>query len=208
MNAQPESVTDSVQAKNNSPNIDLNFGRVCFARILRWKAEVARRNKLSEFPRWFYEAQRGGICGRCGKRFETAEPVFISWLGWECQGRPTSFRYTICLSCAGDISDRANRYHCHVCGREVIGQESFGRKARKDNLRPGELWVHNPCCSMACYWSMQKRFRRLLTRDMRPVSTCSICGDPVPDNRRGDVRYCSPACRQKAYRQRKQGAVR
>jgi hypothetical protein len=37
------------------------------------------------------------------------------------------------------------------------------------------------------------------------VSTCNACGGAIPANRRGDVRYCSPACRQKAYRQRQQG---
>ncbi len=205
-----ERVTDTVHAKNNRQQIDPNFGWLLIERNRCWEKETARRNGLTEFPRWFHEAQKGGICGRCGRRLATAEPVVISWLGYECKGRPTSFRYTICVRCAGDISERENRYHCHVCGREVIGLESFGRKARKASQVPGELWVHNPCCSMACYWVMQKQFKRLLARDTRPAPPCSVCNSVIPDTRRGDTRYCSPACRQKAYRRRKgqpRGAV-
>lgn len=38
------------------------------------------------------------------------------------------------------------------------------------------------------------------------VTTCPACGQPLP-SRRGRQRYCSPACRQAAYRRRQQPAV-
>ncbi|MBE1532640.1 TetR/AcrR family transcriptional regulator [Actinomadura algeriensis] len=47
------------------------------------------------------------------------------------------------------------------------------------------------------------------TRDETADSTCVVCGDPVPEPSTGRPRkYCSRACRQRAYRARKETAPR
>ena len=221
MNAQPASVTAGVQAGDNPPTASVTAGvqadavlqgAAFFAGLQaqqkQWKAALARHNGLSEFPRYFGDARNGGVCGHCGKRFEKGEPIVIRTLGIQVmtQSRPFPQRYTVCVSCAGGIPDNAPRYHCTICGREVIGRESFGRKARK--LSAFSRWVLHPCCSLTCYWTVAKRRQRSISQETRPISTCWECGGAIPNNRRGDSRYCSPACRQKAYRQRLQGAVR
>ena len=37
--------------------------------------------------------------------------------------------------------------------------------------------------------------------------TCSLCGDRIPLPARSDARFCSGACRQKAYRQRSRRGI-
>lgn len=72
---------------------------------------------------------------------------------------------------------------CVGCGRPVW------KLPRKGNPRV--------FCSGKC----SAGFYRRMALQRRQVA-CSVCGNTIADNRRGDVRYCSPACRQKAYRQR------
>lgn len=79
---------------------------------------------------------------------------------------------------------------CVGCGRPVW------KLPRKGNPRV--------FCSDSC----AAGFYRRMALPRRPASACSVCGGAILGNPRGDIRYCSPACRQKAYRQRKQGAVR
>jgi hypothetical protein len=52
------------------------------------------------------------------------------------------------------------------------------------------------------------RTRMMETRDLERAATCPRCGSKVYDEerrkaRRADARYCSSACRQAAYRERR-----
>jgi hypothetical protein len=48
------------------------------------------------------------------------------------------------------------------------------------------------------------------TKSAQPplVIACVVCAGPVPEQRNGRRKTCSPKCRQKAYRQRQKAALR
>jgi hypothetical protein len=102
------------------------------------------------------------------------------------------------------------QHHCYKCGKPVLCGE--------DIVVPWRSWTrykprHADCdgmtgwrriyhCSKACYWR-QLRARRKAERE--PIAViCEACGGRFEPPRRG-ARYCSSACRQDAYRQRKAG---
>lgn len=80
---------------------------------------------------------------------------------------------------------------CQVCGR-VLHMDH--RRSQHGRWIP---WWHE--CGEAC--TRRRRRPRL-----DGPSRCTVCGTPVTLGR-GDARYCSPACRQKAYRQRRRDAT-
>lgn len=85
---------------------------------------------------------------------------------------------------------------CAECGRSVW------KRPRKGNSR---VFCSNECATR--FYRHEALRNRNSTLNLL-VSSCNTCGGAIADKRRGDVRYCSPACRQKAYRQRQQGTVR
>jgi predicted nucleic acid-binding Zn ribbon protein len=46
--------------------------------------------------------------------------------------------------------------------------------------------------------------RRYMDRHYDAGCYCATCGARMPEQARADARYCSPACRQRAYRERQQ----
>ncbi len=82
-------------------------------------------------------------------------------------------------------------FACVECQRPVW------KRPRKANPRV----FCTPDCSARFY---NRKALRLRSKLKSLLTTCNACGGAIPGNRRGDVRYCSPACRQKAYRQRRQ----
>jgi predicted nucleic acid-binding Zn ribbon protein len=63
-------------------------------------------------------------------------------------------------------------------------------------------WVWRVVCSDYCRDRLRPSSQtRAAARIGRP---CEVCGDPFTPPR-SDGRYCSPACRQKAYRRRNRG---
>jgi hypothetical protein len=70
---------------------------------------------------------------------------------------------------------------CRACGRELIACKHWRQ------------WV----CSDAC----RMRVRRAKRRTAKPRQSCTVCGKRFAA-RRSDARTCSPACRQRAYRDR------
>lgn len=57
-------------------------------------------------------------------------------------------------------------------------------------------------CSLECIKNANNQRRKSRTQDKRK-DTCLICGNPIEQTNAKPVLYCSPACKQKAYRQRK-----
>lgn len=91
----------------------------------------------------------------------------------------------------------------HVC-MECI--ESFGRETTKSSFacaqcaRPTFLLQGKSSTRVLCSKRCENIFYR--TRKRTPIFTCEACNAPFTPNR-ADAKHCSPACKQKAYRQRK-----
>ncbi|TDL88024.1 hypothetical protein [Meridianimarinicoccus aquatilis] len=78
---------------------------------------------------------------------------------------------------------------------------------------PHELWIenHEPpyrVCHQAYFWTgnngnRQARAVTILRRLARHDWYCRWCGDPLPDWRRADARYCCEGCRKRAARNRR-----
>ena len=99
---------------------------------------------------------------------------------WERENQDTLMEYFI----DGDPSVR--RIQCEYC-RKVIYTQTRNRKY---------------CSFQTCGHKMLNLRKRLKKRVERGKYTCACCGEqflPI----RADARYCSNACRQKGYRQRK-----
>ena len=92
-------------------------------------------------------------------------------------------RRVVCLSCSPGWGTGSPAFYCKTCKRPVY-------YAKRTNLPR--------YCSPACHHA---------ARLVRPIAVvCTVCGKAFIAPRI-DARTCSPACRQKAYRQRQQGAV-
>jgi hypothetical protein len=72
----------------------------------------------------------------------------------------------------------------------------------------GRLLPRRAFCSQRCRTKVDSdrvKTRRIEQRHEDAPHLCGGCGE-VLDGKRGDAKFCSPACRQKAYRVRKGGA--
>ena len=131
----------------------------------------------------------GERCGKCEKPIGRFFPV----VRWEAPfrhsgpfGSGTKYLKTVfCLECAPTCSRKWNLGSC-----EVYFRPYYRRSTRAKH------WF---CCDR-CEW----RYRNQLAKQRHEppdLRTCEQCGKPF--KARADSRHCSPACRQKAYRQRK-----
>ena len=91
----------------------------------------------------------------------------------------------LCYSC-GERPEGAGHYWCGWCGRSVSYYGYGARPARY--------------CTAACLRSARLARRRAGRSHARKCH-CGSCGQPFTASR-SDARYCSPPCRQKAYRDR------
>lgn len=148
---------------------------------------------------------RAEVCGRCFGELESDEPV---WMQRRCSfwnehwGRHTSCEYAAtCFDCSGvefrwhQVNDGVwadgdfypNYWYegaCETCARTVFKE---GRYMRRHFF-----------CGRGCdevYWSRSRR-------KPKAKKTCEVC-DKEFTAKRVDTKTCSPACKQKAYRQRK-----
>ena len=99
---------------------------------------------------------------------------------WERENQDTLMEYFI----DGDPSVR--RIQCEYC-HKVIYTQTRNRKY---------------CSFQTCGHKMLNLRKSLKKRAERGTYTCACCGEPFLPIR-ADARYCSNACRQKGYRQRK-----
>jgi hypothetical protein len=134
------------------------------------------------------------MCGGCGHKLRDGEPVWRyqkktapgMFGGWYSALAP------FCAKCRLDHWEVYESRECATCGRPVHNTDRRGRR-----------WVF--CCDQcrAQHQSSRQaavaRERRAEARDVsRP---CLECGEHF-EPRRADSKYCSPACKQKAYRKR------
>jgi len=105
----------------------------------------------------------------------------------------------VCEGCAPDPSRGDSWWWdsepqpCQVCERGVVNRVSEARLERG--------WRHVFCsrdCERRYFQDRQRRIRR---RTLDLDKTCDGCTEPFTAAR-SDARYCSPACRQRAYRLR------
>ena len=132
-------------------------------------------------------------CERCATPFGPTDAVYEArrLVGprppWRL--RPGWQRQRVCVRCAGS---RARIEQCCAhCARPVF---VLPRRV------PGR-----PFCSPRCRSLLQSARRRRERAEPRP-RTCDACGAAFTPPRK-DGRYCSPACRQRAYRHRTRGAA-
>jgi hypothetical protein len=137
--------------------------------------EEERRERL----RWERESRRtGSLCSSCGHVFEPEEIRSL---------RRMPGLQLDCAACVpGRYAHLSQPKPCEVCARPL--------------RMGGRIWRRHWVCSDYCSGVAYGRDRRL-GRYQEPVD-CPICHERI-DDRRGDARYCSSACRQKAYRARR-----
>jgi hypothetical protein len=126
-------------------------------------------------------------CCACGKPFAHLQPT---WITHDLVYKPTR---PTCETCKDSQYPRdfGNGAPCLVCRRLVYRFAT--RKIPKWNF-----------CSDACSskgWAAERRRKRLEKQGTYSCEGCSTAFRPT----RADARFCSPACKQKSYRQRVTG---
>lgn len=145
------------------------------------------------------------VCGECGRQLVDNEP---GYKGKTYTGMATLFgvgeRYKnaiLCAQCAPrylvESRPGPDRFFvfvyepCSVCERVTVFRTTWGMWHRKR---------HVFCCGR-CEWTHYNGVRNERSaRDREKV--CEVCGEEFTASRR-DAKTCSAACKQKAYRQRK-----
>ncbi len=137
---------------------------------------------------------RGELCFKCGRDFDATEPIYRDRVGGYVM---FSYSYRIvsyCKSCAPPETPWSYREQapCDVCGRDV--HSPYQQTYRKHVF-----------CSDKCnqkFWINYQRQKRHEERKISCQKNCGICDKPFTAPR-SDTKYCSAACKQKAYRVRR-----
>lgn len=156
-----------------------------FAQWLR-SIPAAPANQRAE--RAFEAAERAEWCARCGRDLDPVEPVW-----WHGRLGPRRRNVAPVGECCR-LPDYVTRDHgwyaqqqaCEACGRAVWH--------RWPSRQP-------VCCEQHRYKAQAAR-RSAERHQARADRECVGCGSTFTPAR-SDARYCSPACRQRAYRRRK-----
>ncbi|SRR5712692_7367009 len=135
-------------------------------------------------------ARLGTSCGLCGSALAADAPVWLEGIygGPNIFGHITRWQAPVCEGCHLKQARWCTPQPCEGCGRPVHYRPSYRRRRH----------VH---CSARCAWTATNRRRSTATAAARRKA-CTVCGT-VFDAPRRDARTCSPACRQRAYRQRR-----
>jgi hypothetical protein len=94
---------------------------------------------------------------------------------------------------------------CVVCGRPVVNERSARRPMQIAEDGRGLVPGGHILCSERCataHWAAYRHGRWMAAAAEARHTTCPVIGE-VFDGTRRDQLACSPACRQKAYRQRR-----
>lgn len=139
-------------------------------------AHIQRLNRLFPYRHW---SKAQFHCAKCGAAIKADTPIV----------RQTD--HYLCLPCHGSVYGANNGlqpYTCEVCSRTVY-------------TLPHRF---TGVCSHRCQKALTARRNRLYQRLSAPAKGCPVCGEAIPlSTGRADKAHCSPACRQKAYRQRR-----
>lgn len=151
-----------------------------------------------ERPEPYESGQRTVTCSRCGAAVGSDENVLVRGPSYRQRRWTQEFLCIDCVNNRGRYEDvpwstwcarqmgrtwRDYQNWCAHCGRPFLGVAT-------------RRW-----CSEAC-GEAARAARRDRTRPPIPARRCEMCGELI-DATRGDAKFCSSACRQKAYRQRK-----
>jgi hypothetical protein len=131
-------------------------------------------------------------CPSCLRELTDDAPIHRVSLSWFSQMSPSIIRYR-CDDCCAEL-----KYHtwrppipCAGCGRPVIHDTN--------REPPQQAFCGNEQCRRAARAAAARELRQIRRR--RRAWICRCCGEKL-NTSRSDGRYCSPACRQRAYRQR------
>ncbi len=159
------------------------------------KLKVRKRNDFRLAMRAQHAAE---VCGCCGRDLGPDEPVYIAvaHAGYGAFGSYARHHAPSCEQCAPQWMVERGRAvaapapTCGVCGRVVVYQPT-GR----DYYRQ-----HVFCCER-CRWAYYNR-RRSAADAWTREKVCEACAEPFTAKRR-HAKFCSPGCKQVAYRTRK-----
>jgi hypothetical protein len=135
------------------------------------------------------------LCCRCHQPIPLDVPVFrhatlggVIWTCEPCQTPPPHVTY--------DWRSWWREWACRQCGRPVLVAADYR----------GGHW-RSPCCGdPSCRKADKLAQARERRASRRPEALCQTCGQHFPPRRTG-ARFCSSACRQRAYRQRLHAAA-
>lgn len=150
---------------------------------------------------------RSGSCAVCSVPFD-GQAAYLTKGSYWASRRWNAISLLICASCYGGRRGYFNFDHraLPVCWTGVVGRgeelppapcEACGQPF----IRNAEALLKRHTCSAACTTSLT-RSRNGNKGSGKP---CETCGRDITAGR-ADSRYCSPACRQKAYRHRMQNS--
>jgi hypothetical protein len=164
-------------------------------------------------PRQHYRSiARCDVCGDCGRALAPDDPV---WTGWTTAAG-ARWSHPVCSACQPRYVAMAMKIYwyrptpCEWCGRAVAflvpparvralvpGWYERGRVGGVIDVAPRH---RRAFCSSYCR-SREASSQRVRARLRAQQRLCEVCGASFVGTR-ADARSCSPACRQKAYRQR------
>jgi hypothetical protein len=179
----------------------------------------AKGSQPSEWELAVRACRTGEVCGTCGKPFAPGDTVYVRmararlrpgapWGEWSYY-----FRRPECAECrpekefAPRQKDEVFRfYHARMSPTERRKYESREGAC----VGCGRHVVYAPC-DLARWWHLhcsercREKFYRARRAAMKPrTKICAVCGKGFTPPR-NDAKTCSPACRQKSYRQRVTG---
>jgi endogenous inhibitor of DNA gyrase (YacG/DUF329 family) len=160
--------------------------------------------------RWHEARHRPTCCDRCDRPLTSDEPVWQMSSGYAGYSH-RRHRQIVCASCAAPPKQAYGPLTQLAADVELIVAVIGPRYAPQEHpcatcARPVWCWAQRTrriFCSRRCEWTHYNRRQQARRAAARPSRPCAVCTRPfVP--RRGDATTCSPACRQRAYRQRQQ----
>jgi hypothetical protein len=133
-------------------------------------------------------AQHAKCCGQCGEPIESGDPIWrgrISCYSWSTYSHLMT---ALCDTCGRKRPAWVRQRPCVTCGRDVIDLDTVGINRR-----------HATCCEDCANEARYARRRDRLAKARQKV--CPTCDSEFIGSR-SDSKFCSNACRQRAYRQR------
>lgn len=149
-----------------------------------------------EIARWehFCNSSSGKSCYECNRDFKSGEPIYRARKA-VLVGRGVFRHYSISM-----LS------FCHECRPYICYDEGQCEICRQTVFYPWDrVERRHIFCSDDCnkqYWARYQREKRLTEREVTCQKVCQSC-DRGFSASRSDTKFCSPACKQKHYRQRR-----
>jgi hypothetical protein len=186
--------------------------------MLSLEADKRKPARDREAQRRIEAAKKGGLCAKCGRALKDGETVYTKvrvyagmWGGLTSHPGPRYEAVSVCGDCAPEWMadpDGSNEYTiagktirvphvervveraCATCERPVVYQLT-----RRDDYK-----VRPVFCSYRCEYTYHNRRRSRREQHLRQ-KVCEVCAKEFTATR-AHTKTCSPACKQKAYRER------